>query len=535
MAYSSYNGLQREASTSIDSAASNHHRHMLGGEYPDDLFDSDQRKEGAIILHVIGVLYMFVALAIVCDEFFVPALEEIGNRYDITEDVAGATLMAAGGSAPELFTSIIGVFIAESNVGFGTIIGSAVFNVLFVIGMCAIFSSGLLALTWWPLARDCTFYTVDLCILFIFFRDEKIQLWESGLMLILYLCYVGFMFINEPAEKFVKSMLGSKVNPSDDPEGGDEKEAPKPNLVQLSQVKRNILSSTFQLMISQEKGPSPGRGKARFQRAVTLERIYTNSGKEALERVKEVEKRVSKVSLLEGDNLVKPVASSPNGGEKEDPDKKEEEGEEEEEGEGMDLSWPDTPMAQLTFVLLAPLTFSLAYTLPDTRVANRKDYWYISFAGSIIWIGFYSYWMVWWATLLGVAMGIDEVVMGYTFLAAGTSVPDLMSSVLVAQQGQGDMAVSSSIGSNIFDITFGLPLPWFLWSLANGKEMEVESNSLEFSLVLLIIMLVLVVMTIALSGWVMTKALGGCMFGLYGVFLTLVLLKSAGKLDFVGL
>eukprot|EP00854_Cymbomonas_tetramitiformis_P008314 gene8314-9877_t len=484
-------------------------------------------KEGAIILHVIGVLYMFVALAIVCDEFFVPALEEIGNRYDITEDVAGATLMAAGGSAPELFTSIIGVFIAESNVGFGTIIGSAVFNVLFVIGMCAIFSSGLLALTWWPLARDCTFYTVDLCILFIFFRDEKIQLWESGLMLILYLCYVGFMFINEPAEKFVKSMLGSKVNPSDDPEGGDEKEAPKPNLVQLSQVKRNILSSTFQLMISQEKGPSPGRGKARFQRAVTLERIYTNSGKEALERVKEVEKRVSKVSLLEGDNLVKPVASSPNGGEKEDPDKKEEEGEEEEEGEGMDLSWPDTPMAQLTFVLLAPLTFSLAYTLPDTRVANRKDYWYISFAGSIIWIGFYSYWMVWWATLLGVAMGIDEVVMGYTFLAAGTSVPDLMSSVLVAQQGQGDMAVSSSIGSNIFDITFGLPLPWFLWSLANGKEMEVESNSLEFSLVLLIIMLVLVVMTIALSGWVMTKALGGCMFGLYGVFLTLVLLKSA--------
>ena len=30
------------------------------------------------------------------------------ERMDITEDVAGATLMAAGGSAPELFTSIIG-------------------------------------------------------------------------------------------------------------------------------------------------------------------------------------------------------------------------------------------------------------------------------------------------------------------------------------------------------------------------------------------------------------------------------------------
>ena len=51
--------------------------------------------------------------------------------------MAGATFMAAGGSAPELFTSIIGVFIAQSDVGIGTIVGSAVFNILFVIAACA--------------------------------------------------------------------------------------------------------------------------------------------------------------------------------------------------------------------------------------------------------------------------------------------------------------------------------------------------------------------------------------------------------------
>jgi len=45
--------------------------------------------------------------------------------------------MAAGGSAPELFSSIIGVFIAKSDVGIGTIVGSAVFNILFVIAACA--------------------------------------------------------------------------------------------------------------------------------------------------------------------------------------------------------------------------------------------------------------------------------------------------------------------------------------------------------------------------------------------------------------
>ena len=72
-----------------------------------------------------------------CDDYFVAALEEMCDKWSITEDVAGATFMAAGGSAPELFTSLLGVFVAESDVGFGTIVGSAVFNVLFVIGCVA--------------------------------------------------------------------------------------------------------------------------------------------------------------------------------------------------------------------------------------------------------------------------------------------------------------------------------------------------------------------------------------------------------------
>jgi sodium/potassium/calcium exchanger 2 len=68
--------------------------------------------------------------------------------------------------------------------------------------------------------------------------------------------------------------------------------------------------------------------------------------------------------------------------------------------------------------------------------------------------------MVWWATIFGDVCGIPQAVMGLTVLAAGTSVPDLMTSIIVARQGYGDMAVSSSIGSNIFDILIGLPIPW---------------------------------------------------------------------------
>ena len=123
--------------------------------------------QGGVVFYMFGMMYMFVALAIVCDEFFVPALDVIIEVIGCSEDVAGATFMAAGGSAPELFTSGIGVFISFSDAGIGTIVGSAVFNILFVIGMCALFSKTVLHLTWWPLFRDCTFYSVSLITLIL--------------------------------------------------------------------------------------------------------------------------------------------------------------------------------------------------------------------------------------------------------------------------------------------------------------------------------------------------------------------------------
>lgn len=175
--------------------------------FPEDLFSVEQRRQGALVLHVIGVMYMFVALAIVCDEFFVPSLDVIIEKLDITDDVAGATFMAAGGSAPELFTSVIGVFVSFDDVGIGTIVGSAVFNILFVIGMCALFSRSVLSLTWWPLFRDCSFYSASLIALIYFFRDSLIYWWEALILFSFYMGYVSFMKWNVQVERFVKKIL----------------------------------------------------------------------------------------------------------------------------------------------------------------------------------------------------------------------------------------------------------------------------------------------------------------------------------------
>merc|ERR1719461_2304312 len=141
-----------------------------------------------------------------------------------------------------------------------------------------------------------------------------------------------------------------------------------------------------------------------------------------------------------------------------------------------------------------------------------------SFTLSIIWIGIFSVFMVDQVVYIGAFFTIPPVVMGVTFIAAGTSIPDLLSSVIVAKKGKGDMAVSSSIGSNIFDILVGLPVPWLLFGIINGS-VKVESDNLPRSILVLLGMVVCVILLIIYSKWKMTHMLGYFMFGLYVVFL----------------
>ena len=177
---------------------------------------------------------------------------------------------------------------------------------------------------------------------------------------------------------------------------------------------------------------------------------------------------------------------------------------------------PPTPRA---CAQVLPLAAVLYLTLPDVRKPRSRKWYAATFVGAVLWIGVFSYFMVGWATTIGDVFGIEPAVMGLTFLAAGTSIPDLLTSVIVAKQGEGDMAVSSSIGSNIFDVLVGLPLPWLLYTLTHwGEVVTVGADTLFVSLLVLFLMLAAVIITVAANGWRLTKGLGATMFVLYAVF-----------------
>jgi len=180
-----------------------------------------------------------------------------------------------------------------------------------------------------------------------------------------------------------------------------------------------------------------------------------------------------------------------------------------------------TYVAWIWYICLLPLVALMTFTIPDVRRPGMGKWCYAGFVLSIMHIGGYSYLMVDWAEIVGNTIGIPSVILGLTILAAGTSVPDLLSSVIVARRGSGDMAVSSSIGSNIFDILVGLPLPWIAYTAYPNKPdvIEIGSDNIAISISILIGMLIFVIAAVHCQGWKLTKTLGGLMILFYVAFL----------------
>ena len=178
------------------------------------------------------------------------------------------------------------------------------------------------------------------------------------------------------------------------------------------------------------------------------------------------------------------------------------------------------------YIIVLPLVGIMSLTIPDVRRPGLGKWCYLSFLLSICWIGGFSYFMVGWTEIIGGTLGIPDVIMGLTVLAAGTSVPDLLSSVIVARRGSGDMAVSSSIGSNIFDILVGLPFPWILYTAIKQKPVSINAEGIVISLLILVAMIILVIGSVHCQGWRLTKALGGIMIFLYIIFLVQAILQE---------
>ncbi len=352
--------------------------------------------------YIIILIIIFYFLAKICDRYFVKSLDIISNRLNLSEDVAGATLMAMGSSAPEFFTSMIAVFSTSEEVGAGTIVGSAIFNVLVIVGASAMVSTAFLQ--WKPIIRDLGVYVVAILLLLLTFFDGKIELWEAGLYVLFYGIYL--------------------------------------------------------LILAKWKKALNNKEKA------------------------EIEKKKEELKKLE---------------ENEEPEK------------------------ESTNPIVKTLDQTLDKIFPD--LDKKPELYWLTFTLSITLIGVLSFFMVETAVEFSHLIGIPAVIISLTVLAAGTSVPDLLSSIIVAKKGRGDMAVSNAVGSNNFDIMIGLGLPWLLYILFSGNSVSVGTENLTSSILLLFFTVISLLTLLILQKFKIGKPAGALLVGLYLIYVVYSLIS----------
>lgn len=321
------------------------------------------------------LLLSFYLLAKICDDYFVEALEKIAVRFRMSNDMAGATLMAVGSSAPELAISLIAVFGGgQAETGAGTIVGSALFNILVIIGVSAIVRKAVL--NWQPVVRDNLFYFASVMWLLISFWDQKIVLYETVVFVVLYLVYL------------VAVWKWKVWFPYEEYEAVDS--------------------------IEEDLRVEVGQG--------TFSRLWSR------------------------------------------------------------LTWPFDKVLQICFM---PFSNYL-----------------LTFGWSVVLISALSFVLVHSGEEMAHILDVPPAIVALTILAAGTSVPDLMSSIIVARKGKGGMAISNAVGSNIFDILVGLGIPWFILLMTSDEtSVYVDNDNLLGSVILLLATIVATFFIYISSRW----------------------------------
>jgi len=128
--------------------------------------------------------------------------------------------------------------------------------------------------------------------------------------------------------------------------------------------------------------------------------------------------------------------------------------------------------------------------------------------------------LVWMVVIIAFRLNIPDTVAGLTLLAAGTSLPEVVSCIIITRKGKGEMAMSNSIGSNVFDILVCLGLPWFIENtiIKPFTVINVYSGGIFYSSGILLCSIIILMACFILNKWILSKKFGILMFITWIVF-----------------
>jgi cation:H+ antiporter len=134
-------------------------------------------------------------------------------------------------------------------------------------------------------------------------------------------------------------------------------------------------------------------------------------------------------------------------------------------------------------------------------------------------------WLVDGAVAIATSLGVSELIIGLTIIAAGTSLPEVAASIIATLRGERDIAIGNVVGSNIFNILSVLGLS----SLVSPNGMNVSSAALSFDTPVMIAVAI-ACLPIFFTGYSIARWEGLVFLGYYIVY-TLYLILGATQHD----
>ena len=118
---------------------------------------------------------------------------DIAKSFGVSDNLIGLTIVAIGTSLPELVTSLVATKKGENDLALGNVIGSNIFNILFIIGMTAavspiaVGSESLIDMIW--------LFAISVITYLFAVRDKKINRWQGAAMVIMYIAFTVFILM----------------------------------------------------------------------------------------------------------------------------------------------------------------------------------------------------------------------------------------------------------------------------------------------------------------------------------------------------
>lgn len=154
----------------------------------------DEEKTPMSPLKASALVLVGLVCLILGSSVFVDNASALAHTLGVSDAVIGLTIVAGGTSLPELATSVVAARRGNSGIAIGNVLGSNVFNILFILGLTGLISpmtiQGITSL-------DLSMMVVSMIMLWLFsFTKYTIQRWEGAVLAAVFLGYVSYLVYN---------------------------------------------------------------------------------------------------------------------------------------------------------------------------------------------------------------------------------------------------------------------------------------------------------------------------------------------------